>query len=133
MRETLGSIRAKIIRKMKETPDVDSATDAINFGVVSLWHTLIQANVGEYVNRQPVALTLDSDYVPYDEPSAEEFLVNYALGSLRNDVHEYDQSDRNYTQAERLRAYVISETVLKTPRQTDIEPFDIYAKRRRNV
>ena len=130
---TVADIRAKIDRWMLEPVDPDLAIDTINAAIESLWGSLLEADVGDKISRQPYLLTADTDIIPFDEYSAGEFLVCYCLVPLCNLIHEYPQAAMWEARAEGasprpavpggLRQAAIKEVLQKSIRQSHITPY----------
>jgi hypothetical protein len=49
MAETLGSMKARVVRWARETIDDDLAADAVNDAIESLWLALVQVNLSSFV------------------------------------------------------------------------------------
>jgi hypothetical protein len=134
MPQTLAGLRAKLEKWLREPVDPDLANDAINDAVKSLWGSLVQANVGEYVSRQPADLLNDDDPIPFDEIECLEFLKYYALAPLALSIHETDQAIGWERKAEGesprpsipggLRQAAILEVLAKSRRQERISQFN---------
>ena len=124
---TMESMRASLERWILEPVDSDMATESINDAIQSLWKSLIEANVGDYISRQPERLTEDESLIPFDEISAsEEFIRWYALSQICIPIREYDQAKIWAEKAEGKRREVILEVLQKSPRQESITAYQPY-------
>ena len=130
--ETLESMRLSIERKFKESLDPDEVLDAINDAITSLWCSLVDANIGDYISQKPDKLQDDGDVIPFEEiASSVEFIRCYALAPLTFSIHEYEQASAYEAKAEKKRSEIILEVLHASPRQTHVARFDSSKSARR--
>jgi hypothetical protein len=134
MAETVESMRAMIERAMKEPVDEDDALDAINDAVNSLWQSIVDANIGDFISRAPEKLTADADPIPFDEfNNSTEFIKDYAISQLFIPLHEWDQVKVWETKAARKRSELILEVLHKSPRQERVTAYNPRQSARHNT
>ncbi len=125
MAETVESMIASMQRYLKEPIDEDLAKDVLNDAVASLWGSLVDANIGDYISQQPLKLTATGDPIPFDEfAAAVEFIRCYSMAPLCVSIHEHDQAAIWEAKAEKKRSAAILEVLHKSPRQTHVTRFD---------
>jgi hypothetical protein len=120
----LETMRASLARWLLEPVDDDMANEAINDAIQSLWQSIRQANIGDYLSLQPARLVDNEDIIPFDDIAASvEFIRCYALAPLSLAIHENDQAIAWESKAEKKRAEVLLEILQKSKRQESIKPY----------
>lgn len=124
--KTLEGMRADIGRWVRESVSEEIANSAINDAIMSLWQSLILANVGSYISRKPTVLTDDDELIPFDELGALQFITYWSVHLLLLSVYEFDAAKAWESKAETARTQALQEVLQSSRREEKIEFYDPY-------
>jgi hypothetical protein len=117
---TLILMRTMLLPWLRKNPGKQLMNDAINEAIQSLWNSLVTADAGQYLSRQPDTLLNDSDPIPFDDLTCMEFLKCYALAPLSIANKAFDDATAWQGRAELKRTEVIMEVLQKSIRQENL-------------
>ena len=125
--ETLESMRARVLRWVREGIEQEIVDDAINDALKYLYQKFLAYNVGKYIAEKPVELIDDGDILPFqDEIDCMPFIRYHALSLICQSIYESEAAAGWQSRASDSLSQCLQEVLENTDRPASIEAYNPY-------